>query len=303
MSNDTNTIWILPEPLSVDEVPVDDETRIVLRRHGNPAGPRLVLSHGNGLAIDLYLPFWSQLAEEFDIVVYDLRNHGWNQVTSLDQHNIPTLVRDHDILIDAVYSLYGDKPTYGVFHSISGLVSLLSATKGGRYSGLVLYDPPLCKPGRSYAEFEAAAMRAAAGTRRRATTFKSPKQFSDVLEFLPMFQKTVPGVMDLVARTTLRVNPLELDFNLRCPREYEAQMIDYAGPFAVLVDFASLECPVKVIGADPTLPYSYLPTLDLSDIMEVDYDFLPDTTHFLPLEKPDKCADGLKAFIRSIPPE
>ena len=282
---------------------MDDETRIVLRRHGNPAGPRLVLSHGNGLAIDLYLPFWSQLAEEFDIVVYDLRNHGWNQITSLDQHNIPTLVRDHDILIDAVYSLYGDKPTYGVFHSISGLVSLLSATKGGRYSGLVLYDPPLCKPGRSYAEFEAAAMRAAAGTRRRTTSFKSPKQFSDVLEFLPMFQKTVPGVMDLLARTTLRVNPQELDFNLRCPREYEAQMIDYAGPFAVLVDFATLECPVKVIGADPTLPYSYLPTLDLSDIMQVNYDFLPDTTHFLPLEKPDKCADGLKEFIRSISPE
>ena len=282
---------------------MDDESRIVLRRHGNPAGPRLVLSHGNGLAIDLYLPFWSQLAEEFDIVVYDLRNHGWNQVTSLDQHNIPTLVRDHDILIDAVYSLYGDKPTYGVFHSISGLVSLLSATKGGRYSGLVLYDPPLCKPGRSYAEFEAAAMTAAAGTRRRTTTFKTPKQFSDVLEFLPMFQKTVPGVMDLVARTTLRVNPQELDFNLRCPREYEAQMIDYAGPYAVLVDFASLECPVKVIGADPTLPYSYLPTLDLSDIMQVDYDFIPDTTHFLPLEKPGKCADGLKEFIRSISPE
>ncbi len=281
---------------------MDDETRIVLRRHGNPAGPRLVLSHGNGLAIDLYLPFWSQLAEEFDIVVYDLRNHGWNQVTSLDKHNIPTLVRDHDILIDAVYSLYGDKPTYGVFHSISGLVSLLSATKGSRYSGLVLYDPPLCKPGRSYAEFEAATMRAAAGTRRRTTTFKSPKQFSDVLEFLPMFRKTVPGVMDLMARTTLRVNSQELNFSLRCPREYEAQMIDFAGPFAVLVDFANLECPVKVIGADPTLPYSYLPTLDLTDIMQVDYDFLPDTTHFLPLEKPGKCADGLKEFIRSISP-
>ena len=301
MTADTEPIWILPEPLSVDEVPVDDETRIVLRRHGNRSGPRLVLCHGNGLAIDLYLPFWSLLADEFDLVVYDLRNHGWNAVTSLEQHNIPTLVRDHDIVLDAIYELYGDKPTYGAFHSISGLVSLLSATKGERYSGLVLYDPPLCKPGRSYAEFEAAAMKAAAGTRRRTTTFKSPKQFSDVLEFLPTFKKAVPGVMDLVARTTLRVNPQELDFQLRCPREYEAQMIDYAGAFAVLVDFASLKCPVKVIGADPTLPYSYLPTLDLSDIMEVDYDFLPDATHFLPLESPEECAARLREFLHSIP--
>ena len=31
---------------------------VTLRRHGNPNGPRLVLSHGNGLAVGLYYPFW-----------------------------------------------------------------------------------------------------------------------------------------------------------------------------------------------------------------------------------------------------
>ena len=299
-SSDAARVWILPEPQSVDEVPVDDETRIVLRRHGNSSGPRLVLSHGNGLAIDLYMPFWSLLGDEFDLVLYDLRNHGWNTVTPLDQHNIPTLVRDHDILIEAIFRTYGDKPTFGAFHSVSGLVSLLSAAKGARYSGLVLYDPPLCKPGASYAHFEAAAMRAAAAARRRTTSFKSPGQFAELLQYLPMFQRAVPGVLDLVARTTLRVNPERLDFNLRCPREYEAQIIDYASAFAVLVDFASLHCPVKVIGADPTLPYSYLPTLDLSEIVEVDYDFLPETTHFLPVEKPEDCASGLRQFLHSI---
>ena len=300
MTTDADPVWILPEPHSVDEVPVDDETSIVLRRHGNPSGPRLVMCHGNGLAIDLYLPFWSLLADEFDLVVYDLRNHGWNTVTSLDQHNIPTLVRDHDILTDAIYGLYGDKPTYGVFHSISGLVSLLSATKGARYSGLVLYDPPLCKPGRSFAEFEAATMKVAEAARRRTTIFRSPNQFSDFLEFVPAFRKTVPGVLDLIARTTLRANPQGPDFQLRCPREYEAQMHHYAGAFAVLADFPSLQCPVKVIGADPTLPYSYLPTLDLSDILEVDYDFLPDASHFLPLERPGECAAGLRRFVHRI---
>ncbi len=299
-STDAGPVWILPEPQSVDDVPVDDETRIVLRRHGNPSGPRLILSHGNGLAIDLYMPFWSLLADEFDLVLYDLRNHGWNTVTPLDQHNIPTLVRDHDILIDAIFHIYGDKPTFGIFHSVSGLVSLLSTAKGARYSGLVLYDPPLCKPGASYAHFEAAAMRAAAAARRRTTSFESPTQFAELLQYLPMFQRAVPGVMDLVARTTLRVNPERLDFNLRCPREYEAQIIDYASAFAVLVDFASLHCPVKVIGADPTLPYSYLPTLDLSEIVEVDYDFLPETTHFLPVEKPEECASSLRQFLQSI---
>ena len=57
----SETVWEVPEPTAVHDVRVDDETVITLRRHGNPEGPRLVLSHGNGLAIDLYYPFWSLL--------------------------------------------------------------------------------------------------------------------------------------------------------------------------------------------------------------------------------------------------
>ena len=109
--------WEVPEPLSTLDVQVDDETVITLRRHGNPDGPRLVLSHGNGLAIDLYYPFWSLLTDEFDLIMYDLRNHGWNSITSLQNHNIPTLVQDHDKILDAIDLHYGDKHKIGVFHS------------------------------------------------------------------------------------------------------------------------------------------------------------------------------------------
>ena len=70
--------WEVPEPLATYQAPVDADTVITLRRHGNPDGPRLVMSHGNGLAIDLYYPFWSLLMDEYDIFMYDLRNHGWN---------------------------------------------------------------------------------------------------------------------------------------------------------------------------------------------------------------------------------
>ena len=62
--------------------------------------------------------------------------------------------------------------------------------------------------------------------------------------------------------------------------------ISHTGAFAVLVDFGSLASPTKVVGADPTLPYSHLPTLDPSDVFAVGYDFLPDATHFPLLEQP-----------------
>ncbi len=293
-------VWELPEPLSTHDVRVDDDTVITLRQHGNPSGPRLVLSHGNGLAIDLYYPFWSLLTDDFDLIIYDLRNHGWNPVGNLQNHNVPTLAQDHDTILEALDSHYGPKPRIGVFHSISALSTLLSPNKGSNFAALVLFDPPLCKPGRSYKDFEDIAIRLAKMTRRRTNRFQTPQQLAELLTYVPNFQHMLPGVFDLFARTTLRERTDGEGYELCCPPEYEAQIIDYATPFAVLVDFQSLRCPTKVIGADPTLPYSYLPTLDLSDIFTVDYDFLPDATHFLLLEKPQECVNAMLEFIEPI---
>ena len=94
-------IWNVPEPLAVAEAHMDDGTAILVRRHGKATGPRLVLSHANGFAADAYYPFWALLAEKFDIVVYDLRNHGWNTVGVRQNHNIPILMHDHDLVLEA----------------------------------------------------------------------------------------------------------------------------------------------------------------------------------------------------------
>ena len=293
-------VWELPEPLSTHDVRVDDDTVITLRRHGNPDGPRLLLSHGNGLAIDLYYPFWSLLTDDFDVIVYDLRNHGWNRVSPLERHHIPTHVADHDRILEAINLHFGEKPTIGVFHSVSALVSLLSLTRGSGYSALVLFDPPLCKPGRSYEDFDIVAANTAALARRRTERFHSMEQLMEVLPLSPLFRHVVPGVFDLVARTTLRRSDDGDGYQLRCPREYEARMIEYAGVYAMGVDFDSFRCPIKVIGADPTLPFSYLPTMDLSDIQSIGYDFLPDATHFLQLEQPGECVATMLAFLHEV---
>ncbi len=296
----SEAVWELPEPLSTHDVRVDEDTVITLRRHGNPDGPRLILTHGNGLAIDLYYPFWSLLTDDYDIIVHDLRNHGWNTITSIEKHHTPTLVADHDRILDAIRLDLGEKPTIGVFHSVSALIALLSRARGKDYSALVLFDPPLCKPGRSYEDFDAVAIRTAAIARRRTERFHSLEQLAEVIPLAPLYKYVLPGVPDLVARTTLRRSDDGDGYQLRCPREYEARMIEYAGVYAMGVDFDSFLCPVKVIGADPTLPFSYLPTLDLSDIESVGYDFLPDTTHFLQLEEPRECVATMLAFLDEV---
>ena len=291
----TEAVWEVPEPLSVYDVRLDDRTVTTVRQHGNRSGPRLVLSHGNGLAIDLYYPFWSLLADDYELIVYDIRNHGWNSVDGRSDHNIPTLIHDHDLILDTIDRVYGNKITVGIFHSLSTIIPLMSFSD--LYSALVLFDPPLCKPGASQVELLSAAEKAAVRIRRRGDRFKTKEEFADFLRYIPAFARVVPGVRELVADTTLRKTAEGNGYELRCPPEYEAQLMDYARSFFPLIDLDLLSCPTKIVGADPTLPYSYLPTFDFSNVMKVDYDFIPEATHFLQLEKPAECAAAIREFL------
>lgn len=301
--------WKMLDPTSVREIYVEDDYLIHVRRFGNPSGPRLILSHGNGLAIDLYYPFWSLLVDDFDLFVFDLRNHGWNSVGSRENHNIPSIIRDLEIILEQIDHQFEAKPKIGVFHSVSAFVALLyssssaalrSSTESPDFSAMMLFDPPVYKPGFDDAGFDNSVTKTAEMMRRRGNFFNNRNEFKELLQFSPNFQHFVPGAIDLMAKKTLRKSANGTHFKLRCPPEYEAQIIDYFRTYSMLVDFESLVCPTKVIGADPTLPYAYLPTLEFSHAHTVDYDFLPNATHFLQLEKPRQCAEEVKAFVNSL---
>ncbi|MCY3656853.1 MAG: alpha/beta hydrolase [Chloroflexi bacterium] len=298
--NPAETVWKVPESSSAFDLRVDDDTDVRVRRHGNPDGLRLVLCHGNGLAIDLYYPFWSLLTDEFDVIVHDLRNHGQNAVGPLENHTLPTLAADHDLVIEAIGAEWGPKPTVGVYHSVSSMAALLAPSSGSNLAALVLFDPPLRRPGVLHEAFDDAAIDQARRARGRSSRFRSKENFADLMGFSPTFHDVVDGVAHLAAETTIRDAADGRGYELRCPPEYEGQIIEYARLFAVLVDLPSVRCPVKVIGADPTLPYSYLPTFDLGDMVGVDYDFLPDATHMLQLQQPAECVAVMREFLGSV---
>ncbi len=58
-----------------------------------------------------------------------------------------------------------------------------------------------------------------------------------------------------------------------------------------------MNCPVQVIGSDPTIPYSFMPAMDLSSLVQVNYDYIPDSTHFLPVEYPSDCVGRMLPFL------
>ena len=86
-------------------------------------------------------------------------------------------------------------------------------------------------------------------------------------------------------------------YQLCCPREYEAQVFEQLYSSAVAADIKNLPCPTKVIGADPTERFSFLPSVDLNDMVALDYDFVPETTHLLQLEKPAECVALMLDFL------
>ena len=257
------------------------------------------MGHGNGLAVDLYYPFWSRFLDHFDVFVYDLRNHGWNAVGNLRGHNVPNLIQDQEQVVENLVARYGPKPTVGVFHSLSALTALLSSELGsgrtGDLSAWVLFDPPLYKPRLGEAEFDKSADRSAELARRRTDRFREEAEFSELVHHL-LLTRAVPGAAELMASTVLRESA-DGSFELRCPREYEAQIFAYARTYAFLVDLGDLPCPTKVIGSDPTMTFSYMPSFNLSHINTVDYDFIPESTHFLQVEHPAECADLMRGFL------
>lgn len=56
----------VPAPDRVEDLRLLDEGVTLLRCHGNPAGPRLLVSHGNGFAADMYFPLWGRVFGDSD---------------------------------------------------------------------------------------------------------------------------------------------------------------------------------------------------------------------------------------------
>ena len=119
----------IPTPSLTFEVPLEDGARIRMRRHGNPDGVRLLVTHGNGFAADAYYPYWRHLLPKFDVLVFDFRNHGQNVPVVPANHHYAQLVRDLERVVEEVGAKLGPKKTAGIFHSMSARTAMKHADR------------------------------------------------------------------------------------------------------------------------------------------------------------------------------
>ena len=287
--------FAVPAPVETFEVALDDGAAIRVRRHGYPDGTRLLLSHGNGFAVDAYYPYWRQFLAGFDVVVFDFRNHGHNVPVTPARHTYAQLVADLECVVRGVADRLGPRKTAGIFHSMSARTAMKHAVEAGwRWDALVLFDPPdVPPPGHpgyeAMAAFEARLVAFARGRRRAFAAVDDLVQ-----EYLQSraTRNWVEGVHALMAASVLRKDPGGDGFVLVCAPENEADIYAEAMTLNLWPTAAEFGGPVKLIGADPEArgaPATAAANQALGAEGGYDYDFVAGTGHLLQIEQPEAC--------------
>ena len=295
--------FVLPEPAATLDLAMDDGASIRVVRHGNPSGPRVVLSHGNGFASDSYFPFWRHMLERFDLALFDIRNCGRNPFHAAEPHHYHRFARDNVAVHGAIAGEWGGKTTIGVFHSMSAIAALLAVVEGvWHWDALVLFDPPVVPPEgdplRAPLMAEGAVLRDAALIRENR--FRDPAELADVFRYLHRFRHLRKGVAELNARSVLRFNPASGDWLLCCPGPVEAGLYTEVAALPIWRRPVPPARPLLVAASDPgpedapkTAPCCRL----YCETFGVDYAFVPDTSHLLQLEEPEQCFALFERFL------
>lgn len=293
----------IPAPEESFGVRTGDGTAIEVRRYGIGRGPCLVLSHGNGFAIDGYRVFWEPLAARYELALFDLRNHGRNAPSAPDRHTYLQFAADVGAVREAVRArLAPGQAIVGGFHSASGRAAMKEAVQlGGRWDALLLFDPPNMPP-RGHALYEA--MRT---FELKLVEFacNRPDRFEDADGMVAGFrdsracQRWLPQAIEDMGRAVVRAVPGG-GWTLACRRELEAMIYLAALSMDLWPAASGYGCPVKLIGADPELkgmPPIGLANQALAREHGYAYEAIPGAGHLLQVEQPEACRQAVISFL------
>ncbi len=294
----------VPESLESFWIETPDGARILARRHGVADAPlRILLSHGNGFAIDGYLAFWLPLCARYDVVVFDMRGHGRSGRGDPARHDYPHMARDIGAVHDGATARLGAKRSLGLFHSMSGRAAMHDAIDiAWRWDALVLVDPPDIPPeGHPLHDGSVAFERRLADwARARRDRFADPSEQAALYASSRVHKGWTAGSHALMAEAVLRSNGADGSWGLVCPRDLEAEI--YLANIAMDLwprasDFGG---PVLLLGADPTRDRpspTARPNAAMAEEGGFDYRRIDGAGHMLQIEAPAACLAALHAFI------
>lgn len=286
------------------DIPLDDGASIGALHWPRAGASTVAFSHGAGLAVGGYADFVEILTRRYDLIAFDLRGHGISAGARLPPSGILDLMTgDMEAIRTGLAKRTGGAPVAGVFHSISGVLALRQTVADGPgWGALALIDPPLTPPeGHPLMPVkrngtEIMVRRVA----KRRARFPDVEAFADELAGRAEFAGWRPGAHRRLAEATLMPDMEDGDWVLRVPPALEAQLYRENVLPELALQLGGLESPVRFVCSDPDGPHaSPIPRLcaAISEEAGIGMEIVPGTTHMLPLEQPEACADAVTAFL------
>jgi pimeloyl-ACP methyl ester carboxylesterase len=281
---------------------MSDGVELVVRGGGNPGGVRLYLSNGNGFAIDGYRVFWEPLLQQFDLILFDMRNHGRNQPSGADGHNYRQMASDIGSVFHEVDRRLGHRPSVGVFHSMAARASMKHAIQmEWVWDALILFDPPdVPPPGHAcYEAMRNFELRLMEWALARQENYSSPEELHQSYSNSRAQSRWAPQARADMAEAILRPDG-NGHYALNCRRELEASIYLAALTLDLWPAANEYRGPVKLIGADPAAKGAP-PTAAANRALALEggyeYEAVPDTGHLLQIERPDACREAMLSFL------
>ena len=264
-------------------------------------GPQMHFLHGNGFCAGTYSPFLKHLIDDFHIFASDVRGHG-----SSDHPNAAR-IRNWTIFAEDLKTLIEQAmvpPIIGMGHSLGAVSTYIAAAKYPHlFSSLVLIDPVIL-PNRSLWLIAGAKLLGLRGNlplaktaRRRRRNFQGKKE---ALKLFAAGRGIFKNWSKEFVQAYLECGLLEEDSKtavLKCDPELEAQIFESV-PVGVWRYAPKVTCPVLAIRGElsDTFPAESAQRLK-GRISDFELKTIPDSGHFIPMEKPQECAQVISDFV------
>jgi pimeloyl-ACP methyl ester carboxylesterase len=286
------------------QVVLEDGATASIRVYGT--GPRVICSHGNGLAIDAFKSFWRLFPDDYETVVFDFRHHGRSSpYTHAVSHVWPQLVRDYEAIMQGITRELGAAPSLGAFHSMSALTTLLHAAEyASPWIGIVGFEPPATPPSH-YPEFEnfrGDNNRLAERAAKRRSEFPDIQTLFDSYRRSSAFAGVDDAGLEALAASTLRWNDHKQFYELACAREFEGAIFAMQELEGAWERMSKVKVPVHIVTGQPATGSSPFNDVERAFARDGGFGFsvVPDASHFMQMEKPAECAAIVRAFHASL---